>query len=294
MGAIGYIVMVDVWLVLHGKKESITFTSKIILSTSFIMLILGTISIFLDFLLHSESVLNQSQTLLQSFFQAMTSLTTVGFNTVPIGELRSSSLFIISLLMIIGASPSGTGGGIKSTTVSALFGILGSLFSRKKEYIKYNSSKEIINLSRTKTNPFFHFFSIKKQNEVTREFINNREDLSPIFGDIFKIKLMNRTIPYDRVLHAVASFVFYIVILSLGFLLLLLTENFSFEEIFFESASALGTVGLSMGITSSLTGIGKFIIVILMFIGRIGPITFGIVLFNRDNNRTEEFEDIVI
>ncbi|MCF7793030.1 MAG: potassium transporter KtrB [Candidatus Cloacimonetes bacterium] len=294
LGAIGYIVMVDVWLVLKGKKSSITFTSKIILSTSIILLIFGTFSIFFDFLLHSKTVLNQSNTFLQSFFQTMTSLTTVGFNTIPINELRSSSLFIISLLMIIGASPSGTGGGIKSTTVSALFGILGSLFSKNKEYIKYNNKRDFLKKEKKNSNAFLRMFLTSKQEKIKEETKNDNDKFDSIFGEVFKIKLMNRTIPYDRVLHAVASFIFYVIILSIGFLLLLLTESFSFEELFFESASALGTVGLSMGITGGLTGIGKFITIILMFIGRIGPITFGIVLFNRDFNKSKEYEDIVI
>lgn len=71
---------------------------------------------------------------------------------------------------------------------------------------------------------------------------------------------------------------FLIVILSLGAvftgaLVLSLVEPFAFERILFEVVSAFGTVGLSTGITGSLTQISKMIIIILMFIGRIGPMT---------------------
>ena len=69
--------------------------------------------------------------------------------------------------------------------------------------------------------------------------------------------------------------------------LLLVTERGSeygkanengFLAIFFEVVSALGTVGLSMGITPCLTEMGKTIVIVLMFVGRIGPLTLAIFL----------------
>ncbi len=48
----------------------------------------------------------------------------------------------------------------------------------------------------------------------------------------------------------------------------------------FEAASALGTVGLSMGITPELTNLGKLTIILMMYCGRLGPLTFGIALFS--------------
>jgi trk system potassium uptake protein TrkH len=53
----------------------------------------------------------------------------------------------------------------------------------------------------------------------------------------------------------------------------------AFEDVVFEAASALGTVGLSRGITGDLSAISKVIIIGLMFIGRVGPLSFGIALF---------------
>lgn len=294
LGAIGYIVMVDVWLVLKGKKESITFTSKIILSTTIILLALGTFFLFFDYLKIDNSDLDTS--LLKSFFQTMTALTTVGFNTVPINGLKSSSLFIITLLMIIGASPSGTGGGIKSTTLSTLFGVIRSVFSNKKEYICYNYKPQQVQQQDKSSKNILSLFKSKKEQPTTNEeFIQYSEDLNSIFGEVFKIKLMGRTIPFNRVIHAIANFIFYFFILFIGILLLLSIEHFTFEQIFFESASALGTVGLSTGITSSLSHYGKIIVIILMFIGRIGPISFGIILLSRKKSKEQkEYEDIVI
>jgi trk system potassium uptake protein len=61
--------------------------------------------------------------------------------------------------------------------------------------------------------------------------------------------------------------------------LITITDVFEFEKLFFETASALGTVGLSTGITSSLSYAVKIIIIILMYLGRVGPLSIGISLF---------------
>ncbi|HOV14605.1 MAG TPA: potassium transporter TrkG [Spirochaetota bacterium] len=296
LGAIGYIVMVDFWLMLRGKKDKITFTSKIILTTTVILLLFGTTLILIERIIKSGNF--DKDLLLTSFFQSMTALTTVGFNTIPIGTMSSSSLFVISILMIIGASPSGTGGGIKSTTISSMFGIIGSVFSSKKEYINFqypNFKNNEENNVKTNKNKFFEIFSSK--NTSSNEITDKSKELSSLFGDLFKIKLLNRIIPFDRIIHAVATFVFYFAILFVGILLLLSFENFTFEQIFFEAASALGTVGLSTGITGNLNIMGKIIIITLMFIGRLGPITFGVILFGRKEdkkNAENRVDDLVI
>jgi len=223
-GAIGFIVFVDIWRKIIGKINNITLTSKIILHTTLWLSIIGTVNIFL-----SEPSLNQlpqDERLIAAFFQTMTSITTVGFNTIPISKIARATMMTLTILMIIGASPSGTGGGLKSTTFSAMIGIMRSI--------------------------------LKGESKVT---------------------FWRQEIPFERIWTAAASFCFYITFLILGTYLLTLTENMSFEHIVFEAASALGTVGLSMGITPALTHLGKLIITLLMFIGRLGPLTFGISLF---------------
>ncbi len=74
--------------------------------------------------------------------------------------------------------------------------------------------------------------------------------------------------------------------ISIGFLMLLLFALFivsdgSFQEIIFEAFSAFGTVGLSMGFTNSLNFAGKIIIILLMYLGRIGPLTILYALAQR-------------
>ncbi|WP_316928950.1 potassium transporter TrkG [Aquimarina agarivorans] len=63
------------------------------------------------------------------------------------------------------------------------------------------------------------------------------------------------------------------------------SEDFLFENILFEVASALGTVGLSRGITGDLSNLGKVLINTLMFIGRVGVLTFGFALLARKKEK---------
>ena len=62
-------------------------------------------------------------------------------------------------------------------------------------------------------------------------------------------------------------------------------------DVFFEAVSAFGTVGLTLGITSKLSAIGKIIISLLMIIGRLGPITISIALFK---NKKEKNENVAL
>lgn len=68
---------------------------------------------------------------------------------------------------------------------------------------------------------------------------------------------------------------------ALSLFLLLITEDAPFEVLAFEVVSALGTVGLSLGVTASLTGLGKAVIIATMFIGRVGPLTLALALGSR-------------
>ncbi len=102
------------------------------------------------------------------------------------------------------------------------------------------------------------------------------------YAHIFK-----RTIPQETINKVIAIVFSSVLIIGIVFFLLLLTEQKvqidhpdrgSFIEILFEAFSAFGTVGLSMGITSQLTKIGRLLIILLMFIGRLGPLTLTVAL----------------
>ncbi len=99
-GAIGFIVFSDIWERLTGRKERVTFTTKIILSFTFVMMLAGAFILFLGDT-EFRSYLPEDA-LLVSFFQSMTAITTVGFNTFPIGGLTSQGLIIVTILMLMG------------------------------------------------------------------------------------------------------------------------------------------------------------------------------------------------
>jgi trk system potassium uptake protein TrkH len=64
----------------------------------------------------------------------------------------------------------------------------------------------------------------------------------------------------------------------------------SLIDLLFEVVSAFGTVGLSRGVTSNLTNVGKLIIIMMMFIGRVGVLTVSFALFGRIERRNYEFQ----
>ncbi|UCG31482.1 MAG: Trk family potassium uptake protein [candidate division WOR-3 bacterium] len=92
------------------------------------------------------------------------------------------------------------------------------------------------------------------------------------------IEVFKRTIPSTVVYKALAIVVSTLLLLTSVFLLLLASENKPFLPLLFEAVSAFGTVGLSMGITPDLTIIGKLLIIVLMYGGRLGPLTLGFAL----------------
>lgn len=87
------------------------------------------------------------------------------------------------------------------------------------------------------------------------------------------VVMFNFRLSQERVYKAITVTLFCIAIVLLGTMVLCTTENAAFLKILFEATSAFGTVGLSMGLTEHLTGVGKLTITLLMFIGRLGPLT---------------------
>jgi len=88
-----------------------------------------------------------------------------------------------------------------------------------------------------------------------------------------QFEVFQRTIPYNSVIKAIAILVSALLLVLSIFMILLLIENKPFLPLLFETVSAFGTVGLSMGITPQLTSAGKLWIILLMYLGRIGPLT---------------------
>lgn len=96
----------------------------------------------------------------------------------------------------------------------------------------------------------------------------------------------NRTIPQSTINRAITVCAGGMMVLFLSILALSLTQALPARQLVFEATSALGTVGLSLGITPKLDTIGKIIIMLTMFTGRIGPMTL-FTLLSADHQRTE-------
>lgn len=95
------------------------------------------------------------------------------------------------------------------------------------------------------------------------------------------VNIFKRCVSVEIVQHAFAIVSLAVLWTFLTLIILSLTEDASFIQILFEVISALGTVGLSTGITGSLTAIGKWLIIITMLIGRIGPLGIGLSIFSK-------------
>lgn len=105
--------------------------------------------------------------------------------------------------------------------------------------------------------------------------------LSSILSQKERVNIFNRNISLEIVQRAFAIFSLAAIWAFLTLVVLSFTEEAPFIQILFEVFSALGTVGLSTGITSDLSAIGKCFIIVTMLIGRIGPLGIGLSIFSK-------------
>lgn len=94
-----------------------------------------------------------------------------------------------------------------------------------------------------------------------------------IFRKRDNAQLLNRRISDETVKHATAIFMIYISLFFAGGFAICAVEHLPLRDCLFETASAVGTVGLSLGITPSLGLVSKIVLIALMFIGRVGCLT---------------------
>ena len=196
--------------------------TKIVLSTSAFLIVLGALAILFFERYAGGSDTDSHTGVLGALFQSITART-AGFNTIKISALSASSKIVLILLMFIGGSPGSTAGGIKTVTLAVVIMTV--------------------------------YATLRKREEV----------------EMFK-----RSIRVVVVGRAVTVTLLFVAVLFGASLALSITENingFTMSDIMFEAGSALGTVGLTTGITPSLTTAGKLIIIATMLIGRLGPLT---------------------
>ena len=247
IGGLGFTVWDDIVTNIKNKKKihNLTVHTKIVLLITAILLLMGTIFTFILECDNMQTMNGDSlgTKILKSAFQS-TTLRTAGFYSIPQSELTSVSKLLSICLMFIGGSPASTAGGIKTVTLGVIILL-------------------VIN------------------------YIKGRQEIN-IFSRRISTNAINRAI-------VVISISIFVVIMAIS--MLLITENFEREknmdiqhsedinlyivDIVFEVVSAFATVGLTLGITTQLSFAGKIIVILLMIIGRLGPITISIALFKK-------------
>lgn len=208
-GGIGFLVIQEMRRnKLSWKKYSMH--AKVVITMSVALTILGTVLIKLT---------EQNETWMGAYFQSV-STRTAGFSTTNIGSYTDAGLLTVMLLMLIGASPGSTGGGIKTTTVFALMkGIQSAATNKSEQAFNYSIPRQLFRKS------------------------------------------------------AVITLLAFCVVITSTYLLILFDPQLEFIDALFEMTSAFGTAGLSTGITSSLSVASKLLSILIMYIGRLGPLT---------------------
>jgi trk system potassium uptake protein len=234
-GALGFLVLAEALDVVRRRREGLGFTSRVaLLVTATYTLVCTAIMLAVE---PGIAALPAQDRLWNALFMVMAAGTTVGFNSIPVGAMAPAVIVILYLIMVFGASPAGTGGGLKSSTFAIMVALVIS--------------------------------TLRRRHHVT---------------------LLGLEIPPEKTQQAAASVGFYCLLIGAAIFTLLLTETAPFDQILFEAISALSGIGMSMGLTGQLSDAGKALVIILMYIGRVGILAFGIAIATRDP-RTDDPED---
>lgn len=230
LGGIGFSVMKEVFITIKNRRpmRSLSVHSKIVLTVNTSLLVFGAMYLFFGEFLHAFQEMGIWERLQVSFFQSVTSRT-AGFNTINLNALHPHCIYMLIILMFIGASPGSTGGGIKTTTFAVLL-----------------------------------------------------QSVTATLRGKYDVEFFERRIPAPTVVKSIAIFIISLGLVSCGILVMMRIEpDKSFLALFFEVVSAFGTVGLSLGITPFLTSLGKIVIVVIMYLGRVGPLTLVLAVGSR-------------
>ena len=236
LGGLGFVTWQDI-AKNKGNFHRYRLQSKIILSTTIFLVLLP--ALFYFFLEFREMPIGSR--ILASLFTAVTPRT-AGFNTVDFSKFSDSGIFLQILLMLVGAAPGSTGGGMKMTTMTVL--ILTSI-------------------------------AIFRNNSRTEAF--------------------GRTIPGEVIRNATTIAFMYISLCVLSGMFISLHEHLPLLTTCFETASAIATVGLTLGITPKLSPVSHVVLIFLMYIGRVGGLCLIYAVFpNINPNKGRLVEENVI
>ena len=227
IGGLGFVVLNDL-REMFRRAEKNSLQTKLVLVTTVLLVISGSVVLVLTEWGSAFGDLQPGWKVWNGIFASITPRT-AGFDTVAPANFSSAGIFVLVLLMLIGASPGSTGGGFKTTTLAILM-------------------------------------------VSSWSFLKGRHE----------VQLWNRRLPFHVVQRSITVVVLYLGTLLVGMGLLALIEPFPFRTLLFEAVSALGTVGLSLGVTPELTYAGKIVLVLMMFWGRVGIVTFLYSLLKRE------------
>ncbi len=136
LGGLGFIVIFDLFRNRGSLRDcfwrKLQFHTRIVLFATACLLVGGFFLIFLLETRHSVSGLPLGERLLAAWFQSVTTRT-AGFNTLDIGDLSNATLFVMTILMFVGASPGSCGGGIKSTTFVVILASVRARFRMQED-----------------------------------------------------------------------------------------------------------------------------------------------------------------
>ncbi|MBQ6516694.1 hypothetical protein IJI31_05890 [bacterium] len=213
------------------KGEKLPPVAKIVFITTITLLVIGTAGFLISEYNGALVDLHFAHKVLNSFFNSV-SARTAGFSSVDLSSLHCGSYMTLIGLMIIGGSPGGTAGGVKTTTFAVLFITCYNLFSGKKNVVR------------------------------------------------------NREISYETIYKAISLIIVYLLVLGTSIIILATTQSPAHVKLAFEAVSAMGTVGLSMGITPHLDTFGKLVIIMTMFLGRVLP---AMIIYYLNSNKKEMY-----
>lgn len=254
-GGLGFVVWWDIVDVL-GKAHRREITkrdiwrrlkthTKIILAMTGSLIVLGMVLTLLFEYNNPLTIggMSTGDKLLNAFFQSVT-LRTAGFTSFSQKGLTESSVLVSCLIMLVGGSPVGTAGGIKTMTAAVLVFAVLSVIQGRNETVAFK-----------------------------------------------------KTISASFVRRAMAVTVISAGMLLICTVLLLVTNHLSLSDGLYEVTSAIATVGLSRDVTPTLNVCGKLLIILCMYLGRVGPITmfmfFGQRAAKRNNVKYADAEIIV-
>src|SRR3989304_2972513 len=122
LGGIGFIIFSDLYRYIKKEIQNLSLHTKLTLTTTFLLILVGAVLLFIFESSGSTKTMqgaSLSDRIVVSLFHSI-SARTAGFNTVNVGEMASDSLFVLIVLMVIGASPGSTGGGMKTHTYAIM------------------------------------------------------------------------------------------------------------------------------------------------------------------------------